>query len=215
MRPDFNWSQVRTLLAALDCGSLLGASRTPGTGQTTIGRRIAELESQLGLVLFERTGRGLLPSETALRLADSARAMENGALQLARKLSVAQTQASATVRMSASQPAACYLLPPILTRMQQALPDIQVELAVGNAVGNLLRREADIAIRMLQPGQSTLIARRVGKMTLGAYTHRDYLRRHGTPQQPADLLQHRLMTPRCPPRSARACTWHRTPVGTR
>lgn len=193
MKQDFDWSLVRSFLAALDCGSLLGAARALGTSQPTIGRHIAELESQLGVVLFERTGRGLLPSETAVRLADSARDMENGALQLAHKVSAAQARITGTVRLSASQTAACYLLPPILTRMQQALPDIQVELVVSNAVSNLLRREADIALRMVRPAQSTLIAKRIGKLTIGTYAQRDYLRRCGTPRQAAELLAHTLI----------------------
>ena len=187
MTRDFDWRLVRSFLAALDCGSLLGAARALHASQPTIGRHIAELEAQLGVVLFERTGRGLLPSDTALRLADAARAMEQGALQLARKVSVGASEIAGTIRISASQPIACVLLPPVLARMRSVLPDIQVELVVSNAVTNLLRREADIALRMVQPDQATLVAKRIGKVTIGAYAHRDYLRLRGTPLQPADL----------------------------
>jgi DNA-binding transcriptional LysR family regulator len=77
--------------------------------------------------------------------------------------------------------------------MRAHLPDIQVELVVSNGVSNLLRREADIALRMVQPEQTTLTARRVGEVTLGTYAHRDYLRRHGTPTQATDLLGHALI----------------------
>ena len=193
MKQDFDWSLIRSFLAALERGSLLGAARALNSSQPTIGRHIAELETQLGVVLFERTGRGLLPSEMALRLADSARAMETSALQLARKVSVAQSGVSGTIRLTASQPVACVLLPPILARMRLALPEVQVELVVSNAVSNLLRREADIALRMVQPDQATLIARRIGKVSLGAYAHRDYLRRRGTPRSPAELAGHELV----------------------
>ena len=193
MKQDFDWRLIRSFLAALDHASLLGAARALSSSQPTIGRHIAELESQLGVSLFERTGRGLLPSETALRLADSARAMETGALQLARNVSVAQAGASGTIRLAASQPVACVLLPPVLAQMRLALPEVQVELVVSNQVSNLLRREADIALRMVQPDQATLVAKRIGKVTLGAYAHRNYLRRRGTPQQPADLAAHELV----------------------
>ncbi len=193
MKQDFDWSLIRSFLAALEQGSLLGAARALHSSQPTIGRHIAELESQLGVVLFERTGRGLLPSEMALRLADSARAMETGALQLARNVSGAEAGVSGTIRITASQPVACILLPPLLAQMRLALPDVQVELVVSNEVSNLLRREADIALRMVQPDQATLIAKRIGKVTLSPCAHRDYLRRRGTPKQPADLLQHELV----------------------
>ncbi len=193
MKQDFDWSLIRSFLAALDCGSLLGAARALHSSQPTIGRHIAELESQLGVVLFERTGRGLLPSETALRLAESARAMESAALQLSRKVSLAESGVSGTIRLTASQPVACVLLPPLLARMRLALPEVQVELVVSNEVSNLLRREADIALRMVQPDQATLIAKRIGKVTLGAYAHRDYLRRRNAPLQPSDMVGHDLV----------------------
>ncbi len=192
MKNDFDWSLVRSFLAALEHGSLLGAARALGASQPTLGRHIAELEAQLGVVLFERTGRGLLPTAMALQLAESARAMEAGAMQLARGACGAGAQAAGTVRLSASQPVACFLLPPLLAQMRLALPQVQVELVASNAVTNLLRREADIALRMVQPDQASLVARRIGKVTIGAYAHRDYLRRRGIPREPADLAGHEL-----------------------
>ena len=72
--------------------------------------------------------------------------------------------------------------------MRQALPAVQVELVSSDAVANLLRREADIALRMVAPRQASLIARRIGKVAVGAYAHRDYLRRRGTPRTPADRV---------------------------
>ncbi|WP_440108450.1 LysR family transcriptional regulator [Acidovorax sp. BL-A-41-H1] len=193
MKQNFDWGLVRSFLAALDQGSLLGAARVLDASQPTIGRHIAELESQLGVVLFERTGRGLLPTASALRLAESARAMEAGAHQLARSVSGAETAISGSVRITASEPVACVLLPPVLARMRQALPDVQVELVASNEVTNLLRREADIALRMVRPDQASLVAKRIGSVKLGAFGHRDYLRRKGTPRQPPELLQHELI----------------------
>jgi DNA-binding transcriptional LysR family regulator len=169
---DFDWRLIRSFLAALEAGSLLGGARRLGTSQPTLGRHIAELESQLGLVLFERTGRGLIPSTNALQLADAARAMEAGALQLARGVTGAQVRVSGTVRITASQPVACYLLPPILADMRRALPEIAVELEASNVVSNLLRREADIALHMVRPKQATLVAKKLGVVTLGAYASR-------------------------------------------
>ena len=80
----FDWDLVRAFLAALEHGSLLGAARALGSSQPTLGRQIGALEVQLGTVLFERTGRGLLPTQAALQLADAARAMQAGADALAR-----------------------------------------------------------------------------------------------------------------------------------
>jgi DNA-binding transcriptional LysR family regulator len=193
MKTPFDWSLIRSFLAALDQGSLLGAARLLKTSQPTLGRHITELESQLGVVLFERTGRGLVPTATALQLADSAREMESGALQLSRALSGTQLQTAGTVRITASVPVAVQLMPPILARMRLALPDIQVELVSSNQVSNLLRREADIAVRMVRPEQGTLIAKKIGRVGVGAYAHRSYLARRSPLRKLADLLQHDLI----------------------
>ncbi len=193
MNNTFDWSLIRSFLAALEAGSLLGAARVLNTSQPTVGRHIAELESQLGLVLFERTGRGLVPTANALQLADAARAMEAGALQLARSVSGTQARVGGTVRITASQPVACYLMPSVLADMRRAIPDIQVELEASNAVSNLLRREADIALRMVRPDQASLVAKRLGLVTLGAYASKTYIARRGAPRQPTDLFKHELI----------------------
>lgn len=193
MNSHFDWALVRSFLAALDQGSLLGAARVLQSSQPTIGRHIAELESQLGVLLFERTGRGLKPLAMALKLADAARAMEQSAHQLQRSVSGADEAVRGTVRITASQPVACIMLPPLLARMRLALPDIHVELVVSNDVSNLLRREADIAVRMVQPDQASVVTRRIGKITIGTYAHRKYLQRAGTPREPTELLVHALI----------------------
>jgi DNA-binding transcriptional LysR family regulator len=188
MPPRFDWSLVRSFLAVLDHGSLLAGARALQTSQPTLGRHIAELESQLDVVLFERTGRGLVPTATALQLADSARTMAQGALQLSHRVGGAHTQASGTVRITASVPVAVHLLPPVLSAMRLALPGIAIELVSSNQVSNLLRREADIALRMVRPVQGSLVARKIGDVPLGAWAHRDYLARHPPLRTPQDLL---------------------------
>jgi DNA-binding transcriptional LysR family regulator len=189
----FDWNLARSFLAALEHGSLLGAARALHMSQPTVGRHIAELESQLGVVLFERTGRGLVPTSMANQLAHSARAMELSALELSRTLSGAQAQTSGTVRITASAPVAVHLLPGVLAAMRQALPDIQVELVSSNQVSNLLRREADIAIRMVRPDQATLVARKLGEVRLCVCAHQGYLARSAPLEVAADLFTHTLI----------------------
>lgn len=190
---EFNWQLIPSFLAAQQYGSLLGAARALGISQPTVGRHIALLEVKLGTPLFERTGRGLIATPAAMRLAEAARAMEAGAQTMMRSAHQAQTTLSGTVRISASQPMACCLLPQLLLKLRAEQPGIQIELVVSNAVSDLLRREADIAIRMVRPTQSSLVARRIGQVTVTACAHRHYLVRRGVPQVPADLLQHELI----------------------
>ncbi len=189
----FDWALVRSFLAVLDAGSLMGAARQLGAQQPTLSRHVAELEKQLGAPLFERTGRGVTPTALALAVADGARQMQAGAEALARCLAGTREATSGSVRITTSQVAAAYLLPPVLAALRQAEPGVQVELVASNNISNLLRREADIAVRMLRPVQGSLVARKLADLPIGAVAHQGYLARAGTPRKPADLLQHTLI----------------------
>jgi len=189
----FDWALVKSFLAVLDAGSLMGAARKLGAQQPTLSRHVAELEAQLGASLFERTGRGVTPTAVALAIADAARQMEAGAETLSRTLAGQRDATSGSVRITTSQVAATWLLPPVLAALSEAEPSIQVELVASNQLTNLLRREADIALRMVRPQQTTLIARKLGEIGIGAAAHTRYLERAGRPRTPADLLRHRLI----------------------
>ena len=189
----FDWTLVRSFLAVLDAGSLMGAARKLQAQQPTLSRHVAELEAQLGTPLFERTGRGVTPTTAALAIADAARQMEAGADSLARALSVQRESTTGTVRITTSQVAASYLLPSVLAALQAEEPGIAIELAASNQISNLLRREADIAVRMVRPAQATLVARKLADLPIVACAHDSYLQRAGKPRQPLDLLQHRLI----------------------
>ena len=189
----FDWALVKSFLAVLDAGSLMGAARRSGRQQPTLSRHIAELEAQLGTPLFERTGRGVSPTAAALAIAEAAREMAQGAEALARSLAGQRDQTTGTVRISTSMVAASYLLPKVLADLQRQEPGIQLELVASNLLTNLLRREADIAVRVVRPEQTSLVARKLGSVGIGAYAHESYLGRAGTPREPADLLRHALI----------------------
>jgi hypothetical protein len=116
----FDWTLVRSFLAVLDAGSLMGAARQLCAQQPTLSRHIAELEAQLGAPLFERTGRGVVPTALALAIADAARQMAEGADALGQALAAQRQATTGTVRISTSQVAASWLLPPVLVALQQA-----------------------------------------------------------------------------------------------
>jgi DNA-binding transcriptional LysR family regulator len=193
LEPNFDWTLVRSYLAVLDAGSVTGAASRLGAQQPTLSRHIAELERQFGAPLFERTGRGLAPTALGRALADGARQMADGAAALQRSLAGRAAAAGGTVRLTTSHVAAAYLLPPVLAALQREAPEIQIELVASNAVHNLLRREADIAVRMVRPSQGSLVARKLAELPICAAAHADYLARAGTPRVPDDLRQHRMI----------------------
>lgn len=189
----FDWALVKSFLAVLDAGSVMGAARRLGTQQPTLSRHVAELERQLGVPLFERTGRGVVPTVAAHAIAEAARQMESGAVVLAQSLARARSAETGTVRVAASHVAAAWLMPQVLVALQREEPGIAVELVASNQLTNLLRREADIAVRMVRPAQASLVARKLADIPITAAAHRDYLAREGTPKRPEDLLRHRLI----------------------
>lgn len=191
--PEFNWALIRSFVAVLDAGSLMAAARKLGAQQPTLSRHMAELEEQLGVPLFERTGRGVTPTAAALALADAARRMHDGAGELARALASTRDAASGVVRITSSQVAATWLLPRLIARLHDEEPGIQIELVASNQLTNLLRREADIAVRMVRPEQGSLIARKLGEVAIVAAAHERYLARTSLPRRPDDLLRHTLI----------------------
>jgi len=178
-QPD--WSHYRALLAVLREGSLSGAARRLGLAQPTLGRQIADLESALGVALFIRSPRGLLPTDAARDLAPHAEAMGAAAQAMARAASGGHAEARGTVRITASEIVGVEVLPPILADFRRAHPAVAVELALSNALDDLSRGDADIALRMVAPTQQALVARKIGAVELGLYAHRRYVEAHPQP----------------------------------
>jgi len=193
MASDIGWELYRSFLGVLKEGSLSGAARALGVAQPTIGRHIAALEKALGLALFTRSPTGLLPTEAALALRIHAESMESTAAALERTAASHGEGVRGVVRITASDMIGVEVLPPIVGRLHEEHPQLKIELVLTNRVQDLLRREADIAVRMTPPRQETLVARRIGQIELGLHATQQYLARHGTPKNITDLEQHSII----------------------
>ncbi|MYM35890.1 LysR family transcriptional regulator [Duganella sp. FT94W] len=191
-----NWDLYRSFLAVLREGSLSGAARSLGLTQPTVGRHIEALEQALGLSLFIRSQAGFLATDAAHALQPYAETLASTSAALLRAASGMgheDTQINGVVRVTASEVVSVEVLPPILARLRDRHPGITIELAVSNRIENLLRRDADIAVRMQRPEQDVLVARRIGDIELGFHARRDYLERHGTPHTWEQLARHTLI----------------------
>jgi DNA-binding transcriptional LysR family regulator len=193
MADDIGWELYRSLLGVLEQGSLSGAARALGVAQPTIGRHVHALEQALGVSLFTRSQTGLLPTEAALELRGHAEAMRSAAAALKRAAEGHGAGIRGTVRVSASEVVGAEILPSVLAALRRAHPELRIELVLSNRVQDLLKREADIAVRMTTPKQGALVARRIGSVAVGLHAHRDYLAQHGTPKTLADLARHALI----------------------
>lgn len=187
------WELYRSFLAVLQEGSLSGAARALGLTQPTVGRHVSALEQALDLSLFTRSAAGLQPTESALALREDAELMQSTAAALERAARGLGQAVQGAVRISASEVMGVEVLPPILSELQAQHPQLEIELVLSNRVQDLLRREADIAVRMTVPRQEALLATRVGEVPLGLHAHRRYLAQHGRPQSLAELAGHRLI----------------------
>ena len=193
MDKDPGWELYRSFLAVLREGSFSGAARTLGLTQPTIGRHIKELETSLGTPLFTRAQDGLRPTDAAHAIETHAQTMATAAATLVRAISCNAVQPRAVVRIAASEIVAAEVLPLVLTEFRGRHPEIIIELSVSDRTEDLLRRAADIAVRMTRPKQAALIARRIGQVTLGFHAQRRYLDEHGRPGNMHELAQHVLI----------------------
>ncbi|MCE3288009.1 MAG: LysR family transcriptional regulator [Caulobacter sp.] len=185
LEPD--WEGQRAFLAVLETGSLSGAARRLSLAQPTVRRRIEDLERSLGAALFTRSPAGLTPTPAALLLGEHARAMASAAAAFTRAASAEAQAQAGTVRITASEIVAVEVLPAILADLQERHPGLEIELGASNRNEDLMRREADIAVRMSPPRQEALLVRRIGEVPLGLFAHRRLVERFGLPRTLEDL----------------------------
>jgi DNA-binding transcriptional LysR family regulator len=188
-----NWELCRSFLVVLREGNLSRAARALQLTQPTLGRHIDEMEKALGVLLFTRSPQGLTPTDEAFQLKPHAQAMAAAAEALVRAASGGSQETRGTVRITVPELVGTELMPPILTSFRAKHPAITIELSLTNATENLLRREADVAVRLVPPTQGALLARKLGKVRFGFYAHRDYIARCGAPRSIAELREHTLI----------------------
>lgn len=184
---DFDWNQARAFLATAVRGSLSAAAAELKQTQPTLSRQVAALERHLGVTLFERVGKRLVLTDTGRDLLQHVRAMGEAAGMVSLYASGRSEAIVGQVRITAGEVVSAYLLPPIIGRIREMHPEIDIHLVVSNQLSDLLRREADIAIRHVRPEQPDLVARKARESSAGLYAATSWFERHGTPETPSDL----------------------------
>lgn len=190
---EFDWNLIRSFVAVGETGSLSAAARQLRSSQPTIGRHIDELEKALGVRLFLRGKRGYEPTEAGAALAARARAAADAMAALSLQASGRDERMSGPVRISASEVVSAFALPDIAARLAIAEPGLEIEIVASDRVENLLRRDADIAVRMVRPIQQELVIKKIADIPLKLCASRGYLERKGKPQTAQDLLNHDLI----------------------
>jgi len=190
-----DWENQRAFLAVLREGSLSAAARRLGVAQPTVRRRVEALEGALGQALFTRSPSGLSPTQAARTLGPHAEAMAAAAAVFERASSADKAAVAGTVRITASEVVGGEVLPTILARLADRHPALTFEVQLSNRTEDLLRQEADIAVRMVRPTQAALLCKRVGIVKLGLFAATTYVERQGTPRSLADLGRFAVIGP--------------------
>ena len=185
----FDWNHARAFLVVADEGSLSAAGRALGMSQPTLGRQIAGLEEQLKVTLFERVGKGLSLTQSGVRLYEYVKQMAEAANQFSLVAQGQSNEVSGEVCISLTELDAYFRFAPLISKFKEYAPNIKLELQVSNAISDLKRREADVAIRYQRPTQPDLITKKIGSEKAYLYGHKDYIKHFAnkTPKEVSNL----------------------------
>lgn len=172
-----DWDNLRHFLALADDGSLSAAARRLRVEHATVARRVAALESEVGVKLVDRRAGRYALTPDGRRVADYARRMENEAFSIERLLRAAQDNLAAEMTITAPPLIASHLIAPRLAMLRRDHPNLRLRLLGDSRTVSLPRREADIALRLSRPDDAALVSRRIGSMTYRLYASAAYLRR--------------------------------------
>jgi DNA-binding transcriptional LysR family regulator len=183
----FDWNRARAFLVTAEEGSLSAAARALGMAQPTLGRQVDALEAELGVVLFERVGRGFTLTPSGLELLDHVRAMGEAANKVSLSAAGQSQSLEGNISITASEIYAAMLLPPIIGKLRALEPGIHIEIIASTKTSDLRRREADIAIRNFAPTEPDLVAKKIRDVPARLYATPAYLEAIGNPRLPYEL----------------------------
>lgn len=190
----FDWNDLRHLIAVARCGSTLAAAKRLGVNQSTVHRRLVELERRVGLSLVKRQPAGYRLSELGEALIDDALAVESAVDRLERRISSLKLDLKGTIRLTCPEP----IVPRIaasglLDRFHQRYPGLTVEFVTSDRYLDLAKGEADVALRSGEPVDEQLVGRKICESVWAIYASRSYVQQHGRPQGIGDLAGHALI----------------------
>jgi DNA-binding transcriptional LysR family regulator len=178
-REALRWDDVRVFLAIRRHKTMAGAARDLGIDQTTVGRRLASLETSLDARLFDRTPDGLTLTPAGEAVVDAALHIEESMLALERRALGQDRRSDGTVRIATSDTFAVHYLVPRLAPLRSRHPGLTLEIATGQSFVALARREADLAVRLRPkgspPAQENVICRRLADIAWAMHGSRSYL----------------------------------------
>ncbi len=204
---EYEWDDLRYVLAVATAGSLAGAARALGVNHTTVLRRVAAFEERIGVRVFDRLPTGYVLTAAGEELAATARRIDDTINSLTRKLAGHDLSLTGELRVTSANTLMETFLPRILAEFKAAYPGIRIDLTLSNTMLNLSKRDADVAIRPAVDPPDTLIGRRIAKIAFAVYAGRSYL---GERDKIDDLARERWVAPDDSLSNTSVAKWMRT-----
>jgi DNA-binding transcriptional LysR family regulator len=175
----FEWDDLRYVLAVATAGSLASAARLLGVNHTTVLRRVSAFEERVGVRVFDRLPTGYALTADGAELIAEARQIEERITALGRQIAGRDLQLSGTLRITSTDTLMDSILPEVLAAFRAAHPGIELELTISNLMLNLSKRDADVAIRPARNPPETLVGRHIAKVAFAIYAGEPYLSKRG------------------------------------
>lgn len=174
------WDDVRFLLAVFRAGSFTQAAAQLKTEQSTVSRRIATLEEELGVALFERGARAPTPTSVALSLREIAESIE---AEVGRFTDTAKGDEGqhmrGRVRVALTEEMATFfVIPYVLPALRKQYPELRIDLVTSYRASDLMGHEADIALRFFRSERGDLVGKKLGELSTSVLCHRSVRRRY-------------------------------------
>jgi DNA-binding transcriptional LysR family regulator len=189
----FDWNDLRYLLAIEREGSTLAAAKALGVSQPTVQRRLAALEERIGRKLVELHPTGYRLTELGRILFPHAIDVERSVEAFQRQVISAGEELTGTLRVTCPEGMASRLLAPVIDAFREEHPELRVDLIMTDRRLDLAKGEAEIALRMHEPGEESLVARKIADSPWAIFASKSYIRRHGRPERLEDLNQHAIV----------------------
>lgn len=189
----FDWNDLRFFLAIAREGSTLGAAKTLNVSQPTVQRRIAALEQSIRRELVERHPTGYRLTEFGKALVPHAEEVERSVAALGRQITSGGQELGGTLRVTCPEGMASRLLAPLIEDFRARYPELRVDLIMTDRRLDLAKGEAEVALRIHEPGEGSLVARRIAESLWAVYASRSYVQHHGRPQSWEDLEHHAVV----------------------
>lgn len=190
---ELDWDDLRVFLAVARTGSLTLAARQLNLDNSTISRRLAQLELCLGGALYERRREGLRSTPLAERVLTHVETMDAGAMGLRESLGGGSREPTGVVRVAMMEGIGSMYVARRLVALTQKFPQLRIELVTSAQLVSVSRREADIFLSFFKPVGRGLDSESIGEFALSLYGAQSYFDRYGEPSSVSDLAHHRFV----------------------